>query len=725
MQHSLSKTLNIRIGLVILCVNIIISIIFLAFSVRLAENDFNKNIELQTKHLSDAFTQQLWFFDLNATQKLSVLALDAPDIMGLRILDHNKKVIINEGSFQGKSVVHITNELRYGGQTLVGFIEIAFVNIAWMKQRNVIFFTVLCMVGVTLVTTFLFITALLGRHLVQPLKDLQQDMVLLADGKFRQSNLRGQKKEIQNIIDVFNKMASALAQREKDQLKTEQKLRESQERYISLFSGSKDSIFTTTKEGVFVDINPAMLTLLGYTEKEIEKIIAPDIYESREERAALLKTLERQGSVDDYQVNLLTKDGRIRNCLLSASLWEGAAGELLGYQGIIRDITEQKRLEGQVYQAQKMEAIGTLAGGIAHDFNNILSIILGYTDLAREDAPSDSKFAGDLDKVLEAGKRAKNLVQQILAFSRQTEIERIPIQLQSLVKEALKMLRSSIPTTIEIRENIDSTCGVVLADPTQVNQILMNLCTNANHAMEESGGILTIALNSIHVDKGDRFLPLNSEPGEYVLLTVSDTGSGIGPDVLDKIFDPYFTTKEVGKGTGLGLAIIHGIIVDYGGAIIVESELGKGTTFHVYFPVVEQEELTLRKSAGKITMGNERILFVDDEELLIEMGQDMLERLGYRVTVRSNSLDALATFQNDPDAFDVIITDQTMPGMTGADLARRMLQIRSDIPIILCTGYSNLIDEQKAKSLGIKEFTLKPLTKGLISKLLRKVLDAS
>ncbi len=723
MQHSLGKTLNIRIGLVILCVNIVISIIFFAFSVRLAENDFNNNIELQTKHLSDAFTQQLWLFDLNATQKLSVLALDASDIMGLRLLDHNKKIIIDEGSFQGKSVVHISNELRYGGQTLVGFIEIAFVNIEWIKQKNVIFFTVLCMVGTTLVTTFLFITFLLGRHLVQPLKNLQQDMVSLADGKFRQSNLRGQKREIQNIIDVFNKMASALAQREKDQLKTEQKLRESQERYISLFNGSKDSIFTTTKEGVFVDINPAMLTLLGYTEKEVEKIIASEIYESRDDRVSFLKTLESEGSVDDYKVNLLTKDGKIKNCLLSASLWKGAAGELLGYQGIVRDITEQKRLEGQVYQAQKMEAIGTLAGGIAHDFNNILSIILGYTDLAREDAPPDSKFASDLDKVLEAGKRAKDLVQQILAFSRQAEIERIPIQLQSLIKEALKMLRSSIPTTIEIRENIDSKSGVVLADPTQINQILMNLCTNANHAMEESGGILTIALNSIHVDKSDRLLSLNIEPGEYVLLTVADTGSGIGPDVLDKIFDPYFTTKEVGKGTGLGLAIIHGIIVDYGGAITVESEVGKGTTFRVYFPVVEQEELTIIKGVGKIPMGNERILFVDDEELLIEMGQDMLERLGYSVTVRSNSLDALATFQNDPAAFDVIITDQTMPGMTGADLARRMLQIRPDIPIILCTGYSNLIDEKTAKSLGVKEFTLKPLTKGTIAKLLRKVLD--
>ncbi len=390
-----------------------------------------------------------------------------------------------------------------------------------------------------------------------------------------------------------------------------------------------------------------------------------------------------------------------------------------------RKLAEEAKanLEARLRQAQKMEAIGTLAGGIAHDFNNILAVILGYADLAKDDAPPGSKFAGDLDKVLEAGNRAKDLVKQILAFSRQSKVERIPMQLQSLIKEALKMLRSSIPTTIEIHDNIDPRCAVVLADPTQVHQILMNLCTNANHAMEESGGILKIELKNNCIDKGDR-QALHIEPGEYVELVVSDTGCGIGPDVIDKIFDPYFTTKDPGKGTGMGLAIIHGIIADYGGAITVESELGKKTTFTVYFPVIEQEELPLGKDAEEIPLGTERVLFIDDEELLAEMGQDLLERLGYSVTVRQSSLDALSTFQNCPDDFDIIITDQTMPGMTGSDLARRILQIRPDIPIILCTGYSNLIDEEKAKSLGIKEFAVKPLTKGKIAKLLRKVLDA-
>ncbi|MEN8256911.1 MAG: PAS domain S-box protein [Thermodesulfobacteriota bacterium] len=708
--------------MVILCVSIFISAIFLALSVHLADHEFKENIALQTKHLSDAFTQQLWLFDLNSTEKLSNLALDSPDIKGLRLMDHNRKILINKGSFPGTSVI-IKEELRYGGEKLVGYLEFSFVNTSWKKQKNFILLTGFGILVVTIITTFLAITFLLRRHLARPLKDLQQDMSMLADGKFRHSNLSDQKTEIQNIIDVFNKMASSLAQREKDQSKAEQESKESQDRYISLFNGSKDSIFTTTKEGAFIDINPAMLNLTGYTREELFNIKAIDTYEHHDDRAKFQKTIEAEGSVDDYQLNLVTKDGKVKNCLMSASLWTSDSEEILGYQGIIRDITEQKQLENQISQSQKMEAIGTLAGGIAHDFNNILSVIIGYADLAKEDAPPGSHLSSDLDNVIVASNRAKDLVKQILAFSRQTTINPIPLQLQSLIKETLKMLRSSIPTTIEINDDIDSRCGSVLADPTQVHQILMNLCTNANHAMEETGGTLSIALKNVQIGKENQQPSLKIEPGEYIEMTVADTGSGIGPDIIEKIFDPYFTTKEIGRGTGMGLAIIHGIIADYGGAITVESDLGRGTSFHVYFPVVDQEESPLVKDSVEFSQGNEHVLFIDDEELLAELGQAMLERLGYQVTVRRSSLEALETFQNNPHSFDVIITDQTMPGMTGSDLARLMLQVRPDIPIILCTGYSNLIDEETAKSFGIKEFALKPLTTGLISSLLRKVLN--
>nr|MBF0222693.1 PAS domain S-box protein [Desulfobulbaceae bacterium] len=406
--------------------------------------------------------------------------------------------------------------------------------------------------------------------------------------------------------------------------------------------------------------------------------------------------------------------------------------QVIGIIHIVRDITERNQavqekanLEKRLNQAQKMEAIGTLAGGIAHDFNNILGVVIGYTGMLKDDVPPGSRHQKDLEKVLSAANRAKDLVKQILAFSRQTQVDRLPIKIQPLIKEGLKMLRSSIPTTISITEDIDPTSGTVLADPTQIHQILMNLCTNAYHAMETTGGELAVTLKTTFIDADDQTMLLHLSTGEYVELTVTDTGSGIGPDVIEKIFDPYFTTKEVGKGTGMGLAIIHGILKEYGGAITVDSQLGKGSTFRAYIPVIEKEALPEMEESEDIPTGIERILFIDDEELLAEMGKDMLDRLGYKVTVRRSSLEALTTFQNSPEEFDLIITDQTMPEMTGSDLACRIMQIRPGIPIILCTGYSNLIDEASAKALGIKEFTLKPLTKGVIFRLIRKVMDAS
>ncbi|MBI5556595.1 MAG: response regulator [Deltaproteobacteria bacterium] len=383
---------------------------------------------------------------------------------------------------------------------------------------------------------------------------------------------------------------------------------------------------------------------------------------------------------------------------------------------------EKEKLQAQLNQAQKMEAIGVLAGGIAHDFNNILAAIMGYTEISREDADPDSQLAQDLNKVLTSAHRAKDLVNQILAFSRETDVERIPIKIQPLVKESLKMLRASIPTTITIREDIYPRCGAVLANPTQIHQIVMNLCTNAFHAMEQTGGVLSVEVKMAHLDSSEPLEARQLNPGDYVELTVRDTGTGIGPDIIEKIFDPYFTTKEIGRGTGLGLSISHGIIKSYGGAITVESTPGQGTTFHVYFPVVQDEAKVSEEIQGA-PRGRERILFVDDEELLVRMCKKMLERLGYTVTAHSSSIEALAAFSNAPAQFDLVITDQTMPELTGVELTRRLLRIRPDLPVILCTGFSNLISEESAKAIGIREFALKPLSMSSLALLVRKLLD--
>lgn len=422
-------------------------------------------------------------------------------------------------------------------------------------------------------------------------------------------------------------------------------------------------------------------------------------------------------------------DGKIYETTKFPVFTDGKPNMLAGFT---LDITERKqaeedkaKLEEQLRQSYKLEAIGTLAGGIAHDFNNILTVIIGYAEITKYNVAPDSIISENLDKVLQAGHRAKDLVQQILTFSRQSKMELIPVKLQPIIKEALKMLRTSIPRSIEIRENIAQDCGTVIANPTQLYQILMNLCTNAFHAMEENGGVLTVEL------KIADNIPLvfaktrDNSQEVFVELSISDTGQGIRPEIIDKIFDPFFTTKEKGKGTGMGLAITYGVIKEYGGEITVDSQLGRGTVFHIYLPQSGEEAVAVDSTVADLPRGKERILFVDDEDLLAELGKKMLERLGYQVTVKTKSFEALGTFQNQPYDFDLVITDQTMPGMTGLDMARRMLQIRHNIPIILCTGYSARVDEEKAKSQGIKEFAMKPLNNSTIARLIRKVLDAS
>jgi PAS domain S-box-containing protein len=386
---------------------------------------------------------------------------------------------------------------------------------------------------------------------------------------------------------------------------------------------------------------------------------------------------------------------------------------------------ERKKMDVQLQQAQKMEAIGILAGGIAHDFNNILGAIIGYAEMIRDDFPVGSVGVHDINQVLKAGNRAKDLVKQILAFSRQIDANKIPMQLATIVNEAVKLLRASLPSTISITQDIDPAAGVILADPGQIHQIVMNFCTNAFHAMEIQGGNLTISLRKKVLTKEDLHNSPHMQPGNFIQLSFRDTGTGIAPEIRNKIFDPYFTTKERGKGTGMGLAIAHGIVQSYGGSIVCESWPQEGTLFNIILPTVEDEALQVIESTEVVPLGNERILLVDDEEILIEMGQNMLERLGYKVTARINSIEALTTFQNQPDDFDLIITDQTMLGLTGVDLARRILRIRPGIPIILCTGYSSIISEEKARSMGIKGFIMKPMAKKDIAELIRLTLDGN
>lgn len=384
---------------------------------------------------------------------------------------------------------------------------------------------------------------------------------------------------------------------------------------------------------------------------------------------------------------------------------------------------EKKQLQDQLRQTQKLQAIGTLAGGIAHDFNNILMAIIGNVDLALDNIPDGSISRSNLQQALIAGSRAKKLVQQILTYSRKTEQERIPVEVAPVVKEALEMLRSSMQPTIEIRENIEADSSIIIADPTHIHQILVNLCTNASHAIGNKGGVLEVSLSDVEIESNIVTDFGTLQQGSYVKLTVQDAGCGMDREVMERIFEPFYTTKDVNEGTGMGLSVVHGIVESYGGLITVDSEPGGGTTFNVFFPRIKSAIAQPAEPSEIVYGRREMILLVDDEKPIVDMMTQTLQRLGYTVVAKNKGIDALEAFQAEPDKFDLVITDYAMPGMTGKELAKQLMGIRDDIPLILCTGFSDDIDAEEARSMGIKAFVAKPISRSDISLIIRNILD--
>ena len=407
-------------------------------------------------------------------------------------------------------------------------------------------------------------------------------------------------------------------------------------------------------------------------------------------------------------------------------------GQCLELQSVGRDITdikhsqlEQEKLQRHLNQAQKMEAIGFLAGGIAHDFNNILAVIIGNTEIVLEDLQGHHAVTQRLNNILQSSQRAVALVKQILAFSRQEQTVCTNFAPQRIVHEALKLIRSTLPSTITIVEEFDRGLYHIHADPIQFHQVVVNLCTNAFHAMEQNGGILTLTLCNRELSAEQLLDSPGVQPGIFVELTIRDTGVGMEQHILSKIFAPYFTTKQVGKGTGMGLAIVHGIVTSTKGTIKCESEPGKGTIFRILLPANEIEEDTPPENGVTLQPGTEHILLVDDEPMLADAGKSILESLGYTVTTYNRSTEALSAFRAQPLGFDMVITDQTMPEMTGVQMARHMLELRPELPIILCTGYSSIIDEEEARQHGIQGFALKPIKVKALAELIRNLLPSS
>jgi PAS domain S-box-containing protein len=546
-------------------------------------------------------------------------------------------------------------------------------------------------------------------------------------GSFKVDIKTSKHNELKVLEESFNSMIENLHHSIVERKQTKDALANQTELLDNILNNIPHNVFWKDRQSVYLGCNKAFAKVTGVGEPA--NIIGKTDYDlpwKKEEadsyRAFDKKVMDTVTPMVDIEEPLTQADGLEKTVITSKVPLRDQNGNVFGTLGIYYDITERKQMEETIKQTQKMEAIGTLAGGIAHDFNNILAAIVGYAELAHEASSKNKLVSEYLDAILKSSFRAKDLVRQILTFSRKSQEERKPIQLYPIIKESTKLLRSTIPATIEIRQNIDETMGMVNADPTQMFQIVMNLCTNAAHAIHDNEGVIDISLSTIIITQELMQKYHNVSPGPFLELKISDNGSGIDSKIIHRIFEPFFTTKNKLEGTGMGLAVVHGIIKDYGGDIIVDSQLNKGTTFTVLLPQVIAEADRGIDSVSEIPTGNARILFVDDEEMLIDVGKKMLNSLGYDVTALNSSIEAFETFQNSPDEFDMIISDHTMPHMTGYTMAKRILEIKPSARIILCTGYSDAITPEKVAAAGIKALVYKPISRAKIAKTIHDVL---
>jgi two-component system, cell cycle sensor histidine kinase and response regulator CckA len=516
--------------------------------------------------------------------------------------------------------------------------------------------------------------------------------------------------------------------------KIEKELKESQILFDSFMRHLPGPAFIKDLQGRYIFVNRAFSQFVGMSSDDgpignrDEDVWDP---ETAAQLQANEQAVRRARSAASTMETIHMPDNRKRY-LLTTRFPIFHDNHLTALGGIAIDITERteaehrhKQLERQLQQAQKMEALGTLAGGIAHDFNNILASIIGYSQIALIDLPSnDSPVHEYLQRVLDAGERAVSLVKQILTFSRKGDLDPQPVQVDLIVKEVLQLVRSTLPATIEIVQNIESQ-AVVMADPVQIHQVMMNLCANAGYAMRDKGGTLTVSLEGLNLDEAFTHRYVDLKPGSYIRLSVADTGHGIAAEHINRIFDPFFTTKPKGEGTGMGLSVVHGIIAGLKGVTTVSSTPGQGTRFDLYLPVVQQAAVPMKRPSEALPVGTERILFVDDEPFQTDMLKHMLGLLGYAVQTCNSGTAALDRFKEDPNAFDIVITDLMMPGMRGDDLAAHMLAIRPDLPVILCSGYGENIATDRTESMGIRAFALKPLSMETLAHLIRKALGAT
>ncbi len=707
-RRSIARDLAFGLTCIVILVTLILSVSYR----RLSSMKLARDVEIKAGQIineaGEMFLLPLYNFDNQTLNHIARVYLDGTDfVRGITVKNEYGDVLIDEINGSSSKLIRKSKVLKVKGRE-IGTVTLYFSDQKLRSQQQETITTGFIVIVILLTVIVVAIDLFMRLWLTKPLQLLTRGIRRIAAGDYTKPLPPAPQLEINAIIDEVNAMAGRIAEQKKQ-------LEDSEKRYRSIFEGSMEGIFQETLTGELLTANPAMADIFGYDSPE--ECIAcctdtgQDLWSDEEQRRQLVDELEEYGFVTNFHALMRHKKGRTLTITLTARLVWDNDGKPQYIEGMLSDITRAQQMENDLRQAQKMEAIGTLAGGIAHDFNNILSAMFGYIELAQMRVGDDTRLKKYLGDSLTAARRARDLVQQILTFSRKADQQKKPFPMVVIVKEACRLLRSSIPATIEITKDLQSQ-AVIFADPTQIHQVVMNLCTNSYQAMEEKGGTLTIRLYDQEIkDDHDYSESELSVPGMYAVLEVTDTGCGMDEETREKIFEPYFTTKSQNQGTGLGLALVHGIISNCKGRIEVSSTPGVGTTFRLFLPAIDrQTRPQARTMVPTAPKGDgQTIMLVDDEEPVRDVMKNFLEDSGYTVLSYARGRDILNALEADPDSCDLLITDMAMPKMTGAEIARAALLIKPDLPIILCTGYSAALNRQQAREIGIHDVLQKPV----------------
>jgi PAS domain S-box-containing protein len=719
-RRSISKEVTLGLIFIVAAVSSIALVISYGQATKRAERQLEAKADEYIAFLKNILVLPLWKYDFETINAVGQTYLQNDFVAGIHIFDGKGESIFSQIISEKPISIYRSAQLFYRGIS-TGRVEISLTATPLTQLRRQYFLSIVITVAINLLSLVLLTGLLMRRSLKKPLRQLDEIVTSYSAGNSKSIKQDMPYVELRSFVETLRRMGEQID----EQLTV---IQQAERKYRSIFENALEGIYQSKPDGRIISANPAFAAILGYDSPQqlIEQIsdVGKQHYVDEHQRQGFIRQLEQGKVVESFEVQLYRKDRQIIWVSINSRPIYDEKGRLRHFEGLVQDITRRKTTEMQLRQAQKMEAIGTLAGGIAHDFNNILGVIIGCSELVLQNLHESETAKEDMETVLDAAFRAKSMVRQILTFSRQSESETQPLVLAPLIKEVVKFLRATIPTSIDMQLSLDESNSAVLADPIEIQQILMNLCANSAYAMAPEGGNLTICLESVILDAQEAFQSPDLRDGSYVKLSVNDTGKGIPKDIIHRIFDPFFTTKRIGEGTGLGLSVVHGIVKKHLGALFVDSEIGNGTTFTVFLPRLEHPGIEIvAEQVSDLPKGTERILLVDDEAVLADILQRILSGLGYRVYTQTSSAKAYKMFCKTPDRFDLVITDQTMSDMTGTILAEKIRKIRPMIPVIICTG---LKDDQMviaAKKVGVNRMLIKPLRRDELSLVIREVFD--